>query len=156
MRGRNAQARSCVRVGTSLSDPFPVRRGVAQGCPLSPLLYAVFIDSVLDHIYGSEMPPGSEVVVGTGAWRRPFRGQLYADDLAALAATRDGMQCLLDTTYQHCRESDWRASVVKTKVVIFGPTRVPRGAPAFLWGADRLRIASSERYSGLHLEAGGD
>ena len=154
--GMYAHARSCVRVGSSLSAAFSVQRGVAQGCPLSPLLYAVFIDSVLDHIYGAEMPPGGEVMVGAGGWRRPFRGQLYADDLAALAASAAGMQCLLDATYRHSRQCDWTASLLKTKVVVFGPARIPRGEPAFLWGGERLRVAPSERYLGLHLTTHGD
>ena len=42
-----SSASSRVRVGSALSPDFAVRRGVAQGCPLCPLLYAIFVDPVL-------------------------------------------------------------------------------------------------------------
>ena len=42
-----SSASSRVRVGTALSPAFVVQHGVAQGCPLSPLLYAICIDPVL-------------------------------------------------------------------------------------------------------------
>ena len=42
-----SSASSRVRVGSALSAAFAVQRGVAQGCPLSLLLYAIFVDPVL-------------------------------------------------------------------------------------------------------------
>ena len=45
-----ANAGSQAHVDGALYQPFPIGRGVAQGCPLSPFLYAVFIESVLDDL----------------------------------------------------------------------------------------------------------
>ncbi|KAH9257138.1 hypothetical protein BASA81_004688 [Batrachochytrium salamandrivorans] len=36
------------RAGSLLSDPFPVQRGVRQGCPLSGLLFNLFINEILN------------------------------------------------------------------------------------------------------------
>ncbi|KAH9246249.1 hypothetical protein BASA81_016204 [Batrachochytrium salamandrivorans] len=36
------------RAGSLLSDPFPVQRGVRQGCPLSGLLFNLFINDILE------------------------------------------------------------------------------------------------------------
>ena len=55
-----------VRLQGSLSDPFPVRCGVAQGCPVSPVLYAVFADALLEDIEGQcaadGVPVGDKVI----------------------------------------------------------------------------------------------
>ena len=31
-----------------LSNEFPIKRGVHQGCPLSPILYNLFINDILN------------------------------------------------------------------------------------------------------------
>ena len=36
------------RVGTALSEPFPLRRGLRQGCPMSPILFDIFINDILE------------------------------------------------------------------------------------------------------------
>ncbi|KAH6580869.1 hypothetical protein BASA61_009376 [Batrachochytrium salamandrivorans] len=45
-----------IRSGSLLSDPFPVQRGVRQGCPLSGLLFNVFINDVLDGVAPISVP----------------------------------------------------------------------------------------------------
>ena len=42
-----AHASSRTQLGGVLSELFLIERGVAQGCLLSPSLYAVFVDSLL-------------------------------------------------------------------------------------------------------------
>ncbi|KAH9272027.1 hypothetical protein BASA83_005614 [Batrachochytrium salamandrivorans] len=44
-----------IRSGSLLSDPFPVQHGVRQGCPLSGLLFNVFINDVLKVIHKSNL-----------------------------------------------------------------------------------------------------
>ncbi|KAH6567138.1 hypothetical protein BASA62_006276 [Batrachochytrium salamandrivorans] len=51
-----------IRSGSLLSDPFPVQRGVRQGCPLSGLLFNVFINDVLDGVAPISVPGLSEDV----------------------------------------------------------------------------------------------
>ncbi|KAH6592291.1 hypothetical protein BASA61_004614 [Batrachochytrium salamandrivorans] len=45
-----------IRSGSLLSDPFPVQRGVRQGCPLSGLLFNVFINDVFDGVAPISIP----------------------------------------------------------------------------------------------------
>ena len=84
-----------MKVAGCKSAPFPVRREVAQGCcPLSPFLYAVFINSVLGDLYA--VAPQRAIQVGNADWLRPLQGQLYAGDLAATASDAAGLQQSID------------------------------------------------------------
>ena len=141
--------------GAALSEPFPVQRGVAQGCPLSPLLYAVFIDSVLDHLYSTNLPEGDAILVGAGTARRRWAGQLYADDLSAGAATARGLQCLIDAVRAHSRCWGWTLTVPKSHVVVFGGAAARGCGAQFSWGGSPVARRPSERYLGVHLDERG-
>ncbi|KAH9272754.1 hypothetical protein BASA83_004957 [Batrachochytrium salamandrivorans] len=73
------------RAGSLLSDPFPVQRGVRQGCPLSGLLFNLFINDILDGVAPITVP-------GLPRDTNPIRGLMYADDVAVFA---DSEQSLL-------------------------------------------------------------
>ncbi|KAH9264025.1 hypothetical protein BASA83_012554 [Batrachochytrium salamandrivorans] len=73
------------RAGSLLSDPFPVQRGVRQGCPLSGLLFNLFINDILDGVAPITVP-------GLPRDTSPIRGLMYADDVAVFA---DSEQSLL-------------------------------------------------------------
>ena len=66
-----------VRWGNSLSDPIGVSNGVRQGSVLSPILFSVYLDDLLEDLSQS----------GVGCyWGHMFVGALcYADDLVLLA-----------------------------------------------------------------------
>jgi Reverse transcriptase (RNA-dependent DNA polymerase) len=56
-----AGAASGARVDGVPSDPFPVLRGVAQGCPLVPFLYEIFIDSLLESVHAECAADGIQI-----------------------------------------------------------------------------------------------
>ncbi|KAH9272558.1 hypothetical protein BASA83_005058 [Batrachochytrium salamandrivorans] len=66
------------RADSLLSDPFPVQRGVRQGCPLSGLLFNLFINDILDGVAPITVP-------GLSRDTNPIRGLMYADDVAVFA-----------------------------------------------------------------------
>ncbi|KAH9265822.1 hypothetical protein BASA83_010955 [Batrachochytrium salamandrivorans] len=73
------------RAGSLLSDPFPVQRGVRQGCPLSGLLFNLFINDIIDGVAPITVP-------GLPRDTSPIRRLMYADDVAVFA---DSEQSLL-------------------------------------------------------------
>ena len=83
-----SSASSRVRVGTALSPAFLVQRGVAQGCALSPLMYAIFIQDM------QSLSLPDMLWVGPATSKQKLVGQAYADDLAGTAATQQGLQRL--------------------------------------------------------------
>ncbi|RMH19190.1 MAG: hypothetical protein D6698_06070 [Gammaproteobacteria bacterium] len=71
-------------------SPAPLRRGLRQGCPMSPLLFNVFINDIIDEIreLGVHVPglPRSTTLGGL----------LFADDLVLLSDHPDKLQQSLD------------------------------------------------------------
>ncbi|KAH9276453.1 hypothetical protein BASA83_001149 [Batrachochytrium salamandrivorans] len=85
------------RAGSLLSDPFPVQRGVRQGCPLSGLLFNLFINDILDGVAPITVP-------GLHQDTNPIRGLMYADDVAVFA---DSEQSLLTVSIAVEQWANW-------------------------------------------------
>lgn len=80
-----------VRVGDKATESIPLEQGVRQGDPLSPTLFSLFINSVLDGVKGVKVHD-----LGGG-----LLGLLFADDVAAFGFDRASMLATLQ------RIGDW-------------------------------------------------
>jgi hypothetical protein len=96
-----------------LSARFSCGIGVKQGCPLSPLLFGLYLDGLekhLDALDGNSPPQLVDIVV---------KLLLYANDLALMSETPQGLHKQIDVMSEFCVERQLVINVSKTKVVVF-------------------------------------
>ena len=134
---------SVVRWNGVFSRYFSVTSGVRQGGILSPQLFVLYVDELLERLRRSGAGCHiADVFVGA---------IMYADDLALLAPTRGSLQKLLDICYDYGVEFCISYNPIKTHVILFGkPTQFES---LFLNG---LAISAVQecKYLGVNLLAG--
>lgn len=113
---------ACVKMNGHTTATYEVKQGVAQGWPLSPILYIMFMDDLLDQRNSADRGGG----IALPAPCPPLdeanhitHGQGYADDLLCLDRTVEGLQSDIDICYQHSKANVYKANTTKSSVMIF-------------------------------------
>ena len=109
---------SAVLWNSSISRTFCIRQGVRQGATLSPLLYSLFVDDLLDRLSTS----GYGVSIDGVYCGAP----MYADDLALISDSEAGLQHMLDIVSEYAHLWRYRFNLSKSSVLVFGETSVSR------------------------------
>ena len=150
LRNLYRENRSRVMVNGQKSDFFPIDQGVAQGDPLSPTLYAIFEDALLQELHAGHSMEGSLA--------RGILALLYADDLVGIAFTADGLQSdIIDPCAEYACRHRYRANVPKCGVMVCGPDAVVQAQPArsFTWGQTEIPRVFQYRHLGVMITPDG-
>jgi hypothetical protein len=107
-----SQSKSKVRWNGSMSEQFDVTRGTRQGSILSPTLFNIFIDELLENLY--------QINTGVQIGSHKYNSVAYADDISLFTLTATGLQDMINCCTRYAEE--WRLSfgVKKSKCMIIG------------------------------------
>ena len=112
-------AGATLTVGKASTEYFTPGRGVLQGCPLSPLLFNIFINDIFDEWEGGVEAPLNKNLT------TKVPGLLFADDLVGLCNNADELADLTEHLKRWCSENEMQMSVdssgSKTAYMVFHP-----------------------------------
>ncbi|KAG0444711.1 hypothetical protein HPB47_013473 [Ixodes persulcatus] len=137
-----------------MTKRIPVTRGLRQGCPLSPLLFMLYVallEKALEQSdVGFDLPYRME-----GAWKRQrIPALIYADDVVLLADSPEDLQVLLDISGELATHLRLRFNQSKSAVLVKGdgPNQEPEEQQWHLQGG-KLTRQNTVKYLGVTLAA---
>jgi hypothetical protein len=145
--GMYAGLQYAVLYGGMADHPLAVGVGVKQGCPLSPVLYALYVSGLTAHLQATCLDVGY-VLPG---YR--LHDLFYADDLVLVEGSADpgGLQRSVESSLVHMRGINQRENVAKCLAVVMG---AHEGAAALQLQISGVPVAQSEeaKYLGLMFD----
>ena len=106
-----SEVKSCVRSNDGLTEFFPCNKGLRQGCLLSPLLFALFLNDLNNFL----LKESSRITI----WDIQICAMLYADDLILLAELEQDLQTQMNSLGTYADIFQMEVNQKKTKVLIF-------------------------------------
>ena len=110
------EGRVCVSVGNMVGDSYVVKKGLRQGCVMSPWMINMFMDGVVKEEYSRVN--GMGVKMNEDGGREWVMSQLFfADDTALVVESAEQLQCLVRKFGKVCKRRKLRVNVGKSKVM---------------------------------------
>ncbi|MCU7801369.1 MAG: reverse transcriptase family protein, partial [gamma proteobacterium symbiont of Lucinoma myriamae] len=136
-------AHSRIKFNGGLTDPFKTTCGVKQGDVLSPLLFNLYINDIVNHMSGPSCDP---VHINN----TPIPILMYADDIILVSQSAHGLQNSLNKLEEYCYQ--WRLTVNENKsnVVVFN-SNGKSNQYTYTYNNTCLNVAKSYTYLGLQM-----
>jgi hypothetical protein len=139
IRSMYEASQSAVRHRGRLGDFFNVEKGVAQGCILSPLLFAIYIDDLLVKI--------AKFRCYSKTLRRVLENNLaYADDLVVMAKSQSHLRHIMHILADWCQDNGMDINATKSKIMPVGKTACSK--PIVMFKDKQAEIVSQYKYLG--------
>ena len=128
--------RSSINVNGYLSQPFSFSRGVRQGCPLSPLLYALVFEVLAVNIRANPRIRGLSL---SGIQDPLPPMSQYADDTSLIVTSNDAIEASLETYSIYEKGSGSKLNL--SKGLSLGSWNGRRNPPVNLdWSSSKIKV----------------
>ena len=114
-RNLYAGQEATVRTGHGTTDWFHIRKGVCQGCILSPCLFNLYAEYILQNSRLDEAQAGIKIA------GRNINNLRYADDTTLMAENKD-IRSLLIKVKDESEKVGLKLNIQKTKIMASGPS----------------------------------
>ena len=114
LRNLYAGQKATVRTGHGTTDWFQIEKGVRQDCILSPCLFNLYTEYIMQNAKLDEGQAGIKI---SG---RNINNLRYADD-TTLMAEREELKSLLMKMKEESGKVDLKLNIQKTKIMVSGP-----------------------------------
>ena len=111
----HAGQEAAVRTGHETTDRFQIGKGVQQGCTLSPCLFNVYAEYIMQNAGLDEVQAGIKIP------RRNINNLRYADDTILMAKSEEELKSLLMKVKEESEKAGLKLSIQKTMIMASGP-----------------------------------
>ena len=115
LRNLYAGQEARVRTGHGTTDWFQIRKGVHQGCVLSPCLFNLYAEYIIRNAGLEEAQAGIKIA------RRNINNLRYADDTTLMAESEEGPKNLLMKVKEESKKLGLKLNIQKTKIMASVP-----------------------------------
>ena len=115
LRNLCASQEATVRTGHGTTDWFQIRKGVHQGCILSPCLFNLYAEYIIQNARLDEAQAGIKIA------GRNINNLRYADDTTLMAESEEELKCLLMKVKEENEKAGLKLNIQKTKIIASSP-----------------------------------
>jgi len=138
-------SQSCVRWLNAYSDCFDILAGVRQGGVLSPTLFAIYIDVLIENLTNSKL--------GCSIYKMYVGCLVYADDIVLLSTSVCDLQSMLKICDQYASDYDLNFNATKSVAMRIGP-RYRINCPTLMLTGKPLQSVNEFKYLGVNIKSG--
>ena len=144
LRNLYAGQEATVRTGHATTDWFQIRKGVHQGCLLSPCLFNLYAEYIMQNAGLDDAQAGIKID------RRNNNNLRYADDSTFMTESKEELKSLLMKVKEESEKADLKLNIQKTK------TMASRPIPSWPIDGETMDTVMDFIFAGSKITADGD
>ena len=115
LRNLYAGQDTAVRTRHGTTEWFQIRKGIHQGCTLSPCLFNLYADYIMQNARLDEVQAGLKIA------GRNINNLRYADDITLMAESKEELKSLLMKVKEENEKAGLKLKIQKTKIMASDP-----------------------------------